>query len=269
MGGRSLLRSLLYVPGGNARMLEKAKSVPADVLIFDLEDAVAPDVKETARGMVREAVASGTYRSRLAVRVNALESGRIEGDLEAVVRPGLDTVVLPKAQTAGDVDAVEESLTRLELDRGLPEGSVALLALVETALGVLNAYQIARASPRMRALCFGAEDFCRDMGAVRTECGLEIAHARGHIVLAARACGIPAVDTPYTHLNDEAGFLAETRMIREMGYCGKLLIHPKQIEPAHRAFAPSEEEVAHARRVVEAFVAAAARGDGRPRWMAR
>ena len=262
MSSQRSLRSLLYVPGSNARMLEKARTLPADVIIFDLEDAVAPDMKDTARGMVREALVSGGYGSQLAVRVNALATGLMEADLEEIVRPGLDMVLFPKVETGEEIKQAESLLVRLEREQGLPENSVAILALVETALGVLNSFEIGRASERMLALCFGAEDFSRDMGAVRTRQGIEIAHARGHIVLAARAAGILAIDTPYIDLDVKAGFLAEARHIRQMGYSGKLLIHPKHIELTHCALAPSEEEVAYARRVLEAFESAKARGQG-------
>jgi citrate lyase subunit beta/citryl-CoA lyase len=134
--------------------------------------------------------------------------------------------------------------------------------MVETALGVLQAYDMARASPRVRALCLGGEDLARDLGAVRTSEGQELAYARAHVVLAARAAGVLAVDTVYTNLADLDGLLAEARRMRQLGYSGKLLIHPAQIEPVHRAFAPSQEEVAYARRVLEAFEAAEGRGEG-------
>ena len=150
----------------------------------------------------------------------------------------------------------------LERRQGLPAGSVGVLLMVETALGVLHAYDMARASRRVRALCLGGEDLARDLGAVRTREGLELAYARAHLVPATRAVGALAIDTIYPDLTDEAGLLAEARQARQLGYSGKLLVHPAQIEPVHRAFAPSEEEVAYARRVLETFAAAEARGDG-------
>jgi citrate lyase subunit beta/citryl-CoA lyase len=153
-------------------------------------------------------------------------------------------------------------LAALEHERGLPSGAVGILLMVETAQGVLNAYEMACASRRVWALCLGGEDLALDLGAIRTKEGLELAYARAQTVVAARAAGALALDTVYTDLNDLDGLLAEARQARQLGYSGKLLIHPAQIEPVHRAFAPSEEEVAYARRVLAAFEAAKARGDG-------
>ena len=256
------LRSLLYVPGNKARMLEKAKTLNPDVIIFDLEDSVAPSEKETARSMVAGAIDAGPYSTQVAVRVNAFFTGLTEADLRETTKPGVDMVLFPKIDTPEEIRQAERLLANLEEEQALPAGSVRTLALVETTLGVLNAFEIGRASARLLALCFGAEDFTRDIGAIRTKQGLEIAHARGHIVLASRAAGVLAIDTPYTDLTDDEGFLTETRAIRGMGYSGKLLIHPKQIELVHQAFAPSEEEIAYARRVVEAFEAAESGGEG-------
>ena len=256
------MRSLLYVPGSKARMLEKAKTLTPDVIIFDLEDGVAPGEKETARRMVAEAIEAGPYMGQVAVRVNAFFTGLTEADLRAISKPGVDMVLFPKIDTPEEIRQAERLLVKVEEEHALPAGSVKMLAMVETALGVLNAFEIGRASERLLALCFGAEDFTHDIGAIRTKQGLEIVHARGHIVLASRAAGVLAIDTPYTDLTDDEGFLAETRAIRGMGYGGKLLIHPKQIELVHQAFAPSEEETAHAQRVVEAFEAAESGGEG-------
>jgi len=146
--------------------------------------------------------------------------------------------------------------------QGLAAGALGILLMVETALGVLNAYELARSSRRVQALCLGGEDLCRDLGAVRTRDGLEIAYARAHLVHAARAAGALAIDTVFVDLADHDRLQAEARQARQLGYSGKLLIHPAQIEPVHQAFAPSAGEIAHARRVLEAFEAAQARGDG-------
>ena len=158
-------------------------------------------------------------------------------------------------------------MASLEREQGLAVGTVGILLMVETARGVLNAYELAMAGaeqggPRVQALCLGGEDLAWDLGAVRTKQGAEIAQARAQMVLAARAAGSVAIDTVYTDLADLEGLQAEARQARELGCSGKLLIHPAQIEPVHQAFAPSEEEVAHARRVLEAFEEAGTRGDG-------
>ncbi len=261
------LRSVLFVPGNKPRMLEKARTLPADAVILDLEDAVPPGEKAAARAMVRRALESGPYGPRVILRVNALSTGLVEADLEGAFALGVDAVCLPKADTPADVDLLGSMLAALEQARGLPVGAVGILLMVETALGVLNAYGMAVAGAehggrRVRALCLGGEDLAWDLGAVRTRDGAEIAYAWAHLVLAARAAGAAAIDTVYTDLTDPEGLLAEARQARQLGYSGKLLIHPAQIEPVHQAFAPSEEEVAHARRVLEAFEAAETRGEG-------
>jgi citrate lyase subunit beta/citryl-CoA lyase len=256
------LRSLLFVPGNKARMLEKAYTLPADAVILDMEDAVPPAEKTMARTMVREALEKGAYTPQAIVRVNAPVTGLTEADLRGTLVAGVEAVCLPKAETAGGVERLASQLEALEKEQRLPVGAVGVLLMIETALGVLNAYQIARASPRVRALCFGGEDLSRDLGAIRTKDGLELSHARAQLVLAARAAGVLAIDTVYTDLTDPDGLLAEARQARQLGYSGKLIIHPGQIEPVHRAFSPSEEEVTYARRVLEAFEAAEAKGQG-------
>lgn len=243
-------------------MLEKAKTLRPDVVILDLEDGVAIGEKDAARRMVAEALDGGGFQARVCVRINAFSTGLTEADLVATVKAPVETVLLPKVEVAADIERVATLLGELEADTGRPAGSTRVLAMVETALGVLNALYIARASERMSALCFGAEDFSRDIGAIRTKEGEEVAHARAQMLLAARATGMVAVDTPFTDISDDEGFLAETRRMRAMGYSGKLLIHPRQIDLTHQAFAPTEAEIAHARRVVEAFDQAQAEGTG-------
>jgi citrate lyase subunit beta/citryl-CoA lyase len=256
------LRSLLFVPGNKPRMLEKARALSADAVILDLEDAVPAGEKTKARDMVREALEAGRYGPQVIVRINALTTGLAEDDLRAVLVAGLDAVCLPKAETAAGLERTVSLLSALEQERGLPRGGVYLLPLIETALGVLNAFQVARADHRVRALCLGGEDLCRNLGAVRSKEGLELAHARAHLVLAARAAGVLAVDKVHTDLHDTDGLLADARQARQLGFSGKLVIHPSQIEPVHHAFLPSEEEVAHAFRVLQAFEAAEGVGEG-------
>lgn len=256
------LRSLLFVPGNRPRMLEKARTLPADAIILDLEDGVPPDEKPAARAMVREALLAGTYGPRVVVRINAFNTDLSQADLEEVLEAGVQAVLLPKAQTPDDVQRLASLVTALERERGLLADSVELLLMVETALGILNAYGMTKADSRVRALCFGGEDLTQDLGAIRTKEGLELAYARAQVVLAARAAGVGAIDTVYTDLSDQAGLLAEARLARQLGYSGKLLIHPEQIETVHRAFTPSEDEVAYAYRVVKGFEAALARGEG-------
>jgi citrate lyase subunit beta/citryl-CoA lyase len=261
------LRSILFVPASKPRMLEKARTLPADAVMLDLEDAVAPDAKPAARSAVRQALEAAPYGPRVILRVNALNTGLAGPDLEAAFAVGVDGICLPKAETAADLEQLSALLDGVERTHGLPARSVPILLMVETALGVLNAYEMAsagsvRAGRQVLALCLGGEDLARDLGAVRTREGAEIAHARTHLVLAARAAGVLAIDTVYTDLNGVDGLRAEARQARQLGYSGKLLIHPAQIEPVHQAFAPRPEEVAYARRVLAAFEAGQARGDG-------
>ncbi len=256
------LRSLLFVPGNRPKMLEKARTVPADAIILDLEDAVPPDAKSAARAMVREALQAGTYGPQVVVRINAFNTGLGQADLEAILGVAVQAILLPRAQMPDDVQRLASLMAVLEREQGLPTDSVELLLLVETALGVLNAYEMAKADRRVRALCFGGEDLSQDLGAIRTKEGLELAYPRAQVVLAARAAGVYAIDGVYTDLSDQAGLLAEARFARRLGYSGKLLIHPGQIETVHRAFTSSEEEVAYACRIVEGFEVALARGEG-------
>jgi citrate lyase subunit beta/citryl-CoA lyase len=261
------LRSVLFVPGNSPRMLEKARKLPADAVILDLEDAVPPGEKRAARATVQQALVTGSYGPQVILRVNAFSTGLTEADLQGAFAVGVDAVCLPKANRASNVGKLASLLAALEQERGLPVGAVGILLMVETAQGVFNAYEMAtagaaRGQRRVQALCLGGEDLAWDLGALRTRGGAEIAHARSHLVLAARAAGAVAIDTVYTDLTDLDGLLAEARQARQLGYSGKLLIHPAQIEPVYRAFAPSEEEIAHARRVLDAFDAAETRGEG-------
>jgi citrate lyase subunit beta/citryl-CoA lyase len=243
-------------------MLDKARSLPADAVILDLEDGVPPAEKGPARAIVRRALEGNAYGPQVILRLNAFSSGLAEADLQDAFHPKVEAICLPKAEGVGDVERLASMLESMEMERGLPNGAVEILLMVETALGVLTASDMARASQRVRALCLGGEDLVKDLGAVRTREGQELAHARAHLVIAARAAGAVAIDTIYADLVNLDGLLADARRARKLGYSGKLLIHPAQIEPVHNAFAPSLEEMEHARRVVEAFEAAEARGEG-------
>jgi citrate lyase subunit beta/citryl-CoA lyase len=243
-------------------MLEKARTLPADAIILDLEDSVPVGEKQSARAMVCEALQTGTYGPEVVVRINDLSTDFGRPDLEEVLCPSVQAILLPKAQTVDDVHQVGTLVASLERQRGLCARSVRLLLLVETALGVVNAHVMATADERVSALCLGGEDLSRDMGAIRTKEGIELVHARAQVVLAARAAGVCAVDTVFTDLDDQTGLWAEAALARQLGYSGKLLIHPKQIEAVHQAFAPREEEIAYAHRVVAAFKAALEQGRG-------
>ena len=244
-------RSLLFSPGDRPEMLRKAPRAGADALIFDLEDAVAPARKAEARAAVREVLADPAFDpgAEVCVRVNPVGVAA-DDDLAGVLGPDvrLDAVVLPKVEGPRDVETLAALLA--ERGRDLP-----VVALVETAAGVLHAEAIAAADPT-DALFFGAEDLSADIGATRTSSGEEVSHARQHVVLAAAAAGVDAIDTVFVDIEDEAGLRADARAAVGLGYDGKPAIHPAQVGPINEAFTPEPDELDWARRVLEAREAA-------------
>jgi len=262
MGLKQPLRSILFVPGNKPHMLEKARSLPVDAVILDLEDGVPLEEKDQARATIRAALEAGDFQPQVILRINSFATGRAEADLEQAFGPGVVAVCLPKANSTADTLHLAPMLTITEHAHGREIGSLDIVLMIETAHGVMHAHEMAENCWRVHVLCLGAEDLTRDLGAVRTRGNKEVAHARGQLVLAARSSGVMAIDTVWTHLEDQEGLVAEARQAREMGYSGKLLVHPDQIEPVHRAFKPEPAELDYARRVVEAFDAANVRGDG-------
>ncbi len=250
----ALMRSVLTVPVIRPRFIEKAPTSGADVICLDVEDSVPPAEKANARVLAGKAVESlprGPYA--VYVRINGFWTGMVEDDLAAVVRPGLDGIVLAKANTAADVEQADRLLASLERERGIAPGSIAVMPLIETAEGVMNTYAICRASSRLTGAIFGAEDYATDMGIARTEQGDEVLWVRTQIAIACHAARITAIDTPDPDYTDESHLEREMRTARGLGYRGKLVIHPTQIAIANRIFSPSPEELEEARAVVEAF----------------
>ncbi len=255
------LRTLLFIPGNRQNMIEKARSLPADVLVLDLEDSVPTAEKANARALVRDSISGLAVKGqRVFVRINSLASGYAQQDLEAVISDGIDGISQPKPSSGDEIKRVEAIIERFERERGMRQGHVKLIPWVETAKGLLNAFEIASASPRVVGIAFGAEDFTLDTGMERTKEGSELHHPRVMVVIAAKAADVIAIDTPYNDFRDEEGLIRETRLARSLGFEGKFLIHPSQIDPVNQILRPSAEEVAHARRVVEAFEAAEAQG---------
>ncbi len=251
-------RSVLFVPGANSRALEKSCELPADGLIFDLEDAVAPDAKEAARTNVAAALSARGYGAReLVLRVNALDTEWGEADLTVAARLPIDAVLLPKVENAERVQQTAQTLGAL----GAPPG-LAVWCMVETPRGVLAAAEIAAAHERVAALVMGTSDLTADLHALAMRDRLPLMTALGLVLLAARAYGLAALDGVHLDLADEAGFAAACRQGREFGFDGKTLIHPKQIAPANAAFMPSADDVAKAREIVAAHRAAIAAGKG-------
>ena len=251
-------RSLLYMPGSNPRVLEKARGLLADGLIIDLEDAVAVEAKESARAIVAVALSAGGYGPReLVLRVNPLDSPWGHADLAAAATLPIDGVLLPKVESA---DRVRLTISLLDA-LGAPE-RLAIWCMIETPLGVLAAREIAAASPRLAVLVLGTSDLTKELHAVSTRDRLPLITSLGLVMLAARAFGLAILDGVHLDLSDEEGFAQSCRQGRELGFDGKTLIHPKQIPPANLAYAPSPEEIEWSRRVVAAYAEAEATGKG-------
>lgn len=258
-----LLRSLLFVPANRERFVAKLATLRPDAVILDLEDSVPTGEKEAARALVQptlERLPKGAF-VRL-VRLNPLQSGLGREDIRTVVGPGLDGVVLPKVESPEHLREANMLLAQAEVRAGLEVGSVRLIPLMETVRAVLRAEALAEVGPRLVAIAFGAEDYIRELGGIRTREGMEVLHARSHVVLTARAAGMEAIDTPWTYLDDLDGLWQDARLGRQLGFTGKLCIHPSQIEPVNRAFSPTAEEIEAARRVIAEADRAAERGHG-------
>lgn len=259
----TVLRSLLFVPGNQPSMLDKATGLTPDALVPDLEDSVPEDEKTHARDV------TASYLPRLAQagplvipRVNSLDSGRLEADLAAVVGPHIAGVSVGKIQTARDIEQIAGIIARLEEQAGVPIGQVRLVPWIETAMAIVHVYEICTASPRILGVAFGAEDFTHDMGIERSEDDTEVAYPRSSMCVAARAADVLALDTPYFRFRDPEGLQQNARASRKIGFKGKFAIHPAQIDMINATFSPSPAEIEHARRVVAAFEEAERLGRG-------
>ncbi|MFN8643615.1 MAG: CoA ester lyase [Candidatus Binatia bacterium] len=259
-----LRRSLLFVPGSEPRRLARAREAGADSVLFDLEDAVAPEEKPRARALVAEALRAGGFGgSEAAARVNAPATPFFADDLAAVVAAGAAAVLVPKSEGAGQLAAVAAAVEARERATGRAPGSVRLLALVETAAGVADARALAAATPRLEALCFGHADFARDLRLPAADpASPAILHARCAVVLAARASGLAAIDSVCLAVRDDEAMRADAALGVQLGFDGKLCIHPRQVAIANAAWTPTAEQVAGAARVVAAWREAQAQGRG-------
>ena len=261
------MRSLLYTPGHRApmvaRVLDGGLPVPPDVAVLDLEDGVPPAEKENARRILAEAIAPSHGRSLRYVRVASGSGDAVKADLAAVVRDGLDGVVVPKVARAEELATMNEVLLTYERAVGVPDRSVRVIAAIETAAGLLDAPRIAR-GPRVVGVMFGSEDFAADLGLPTQREGeaADLLYARSAIVVAAAAARVLAFDGIWSNFKDAAGLRADALRGRRLGFAGRQCIHPDQIAVVNEAYAPSEEEIAHARRVVSAFEDAVKRGLG-------
>jgi citrate lyase subunit beta/citryl-CoA lyase len=258
------VRSLLSVPGNQEKLLAKAPGYGADALIADLEDSVPVDRKDEGREITSNFIASGAGGSLAYVRVNPIDSGMLDDDLTAIVGPGLAGIQHPKTDSPATIVAIDDKLSTLESERGLPIGSVELIVSIESVAGVIGCYEILSAADRVGSCVVGiAEngDLHRDVGYDHTREGLESLYIRSKVLLDARHAGITnALDGVYSNISDTDAYEAEARRARQLGYRGKKVIHPKQIEPANRIFQPTDAEIDFQSRVLEALETAERKG---------
>lgn len=258
-----LRRSMLFVPGSNAAMISNTFIYKPDSIMFDLEDAVALKEKDSARILVAHALQHPLYQEiETVVRVNPLDSEFGLNDLNAVVRAGVDVVRMPKTETAQDVVDMDLAITEIEKACGREVGSTKMLAAIESPLGITQANQIAIASKRLIGIALGAEDYVRNLKTERSPEGIELLFARCSILQAARAAGIQAFDTVYSNANNEEGFLKEAALIKQLGFDGKSLVNPRQIELLHNLFAPTQKDVDQAEKIIAAAEEAERNGLG-------
>jgi citrate lyase subunit beta/citryl-CoA lyase len=256
----SIYRTFLFAPGNHARRVEKCFGAGADAVILDLEDAVANAEKASTRATVVAALAQ-PRRCKGYVRVNALSTEWCYGDLVAVAARGVDGIVLPKVESASDLLTADWLLRSLERERGLPEGGIDIMPIVETALGFSNLAAIARSRTRVKRIAFGAGDFTLDVGISWSEDELELLPYRSACVVESRAAGLePPVDTVWVRLKDSEGFERSAGRARDLGFQGKMCIHPEQVPVVNARFKPSDAELDQARRVTAAFAEAEAKG---------
>lgn len=249
-----VMRSNLYIPANNQVLVEKCAKYPADNVTFDIEDAVPPQEKDNARKLAAANIEkAGSNGAEVYVRVNGWHTEFTNEDLEAVVYPGLDGITLPKARNADDVKRLDWKISELEERRGIPAGTVKIAVLLETAEGIMNAYSICTASPRISAAFFGAVDYCCDMRINRTNEASEQFVARTIVGIAARSAGIIALDAPFADFSNLDAFRKNTLDGRQMGYEGRMIIHPSQIEIAHELYSPTSEDIEHAEKVKKFF----------------
>lgn len=258
-----LLRSLLFVPGNRPNMLEKALGFRPDAFVPDMEDSIPAAEKDNARQTIK-AHLEKLHASGVPVipRVNALETGLAEADLEAVVGPHIDAISIGKIYTPEDIQKIDQIIADLEVRTGVEPGKIKLIPWIETAKSIVHCYDICAASPRIVGVAFGAEDFTHDMGIERTQDQRNVEFARNQMVISARAAGVLALDVPFFSFKDQDALAADALAAKQLGFKGKFAIHPAQIETITRTFMPSDVEIEHARRVVAAYEEAERQGRG-------
>jgi citrate lyase subunit beta/citryl-CoA lyase len=258
-----LRRTMLFVPGNNTSMVVNAGIYPVDSLMFDLEDSVSLDQKDNARFVLHEALKTINYQNKeLIVRINSLSNGMGQTDLDYLIPLGKVAIRLPKTDSSQDIIDCESYIEKIEKRCGMKVGTTKMMAAIESANGVLNAYSIAHASKRLIGIALGAEDLVTDLHTRRSPGGLELSFARSMILMAARSAGISAIDTVFSDLNDMEGFRSEVEMIKQLGFDGKSIINPRQIETIVEIFSPTEKEIIAALEIVDVMKEAAKMGKG-------
>ncbi|WP_035292438.1 aldolase/citrate lyase family protein [Clostridium sp. KNHs214] len=259
---KRLRRTMLFMPGNNPGMLQNAGILGSDSIILDLEDAVSITEKDGARILVREAIKNVDYSNvEVVVRVNPLDTEFGPKDLDTIARVKPDVIMVPKA-TEEQIKEVDSKLCQIEREEGFEEGSIKLFALIETAFGLETVYDVIKASKRIEGVLLGGEDLTSDFGVKRTKQGDEILYARNKVATACRAMRVDAIDTPFTDTNDYEGLRLDTMKAKGLGMTGKSSINPRQIDTIHSVFAPTEDEIKHAVRVLEAKEEAESEGKG-------
>jgi citrate lyase subunit beta/citryl-CoA lyase len=258
-----MFRSLIFVPGNSVRFVEKAKTLAADIICFDLEDSVPENEKHAARRIIAETLLARRqeYGGHVYVRTNSPESGLVSDDLKAILQKGIDGIVVPKVNDAYEMLEIKKHIVMLEKERKTDK--IALMPSIETARGVVNAYLVASADERIKALVFGVFDFLYDMRLDYDEHDpVGYSYVRAKIPVDARAAGVHAIDAIWQKIDDIDGLTKDATMARRLGYSGKSIIHPSQIEPVHKIFRPSKNEVEWAKKVVQALGQAMKKGTG-------
>ena len=256
-------RSMLFLPGNNPNMLINGNCLGSDAIIFDLEDAVAPAEKDAARILVRNTMRYLDFRGcETIVRINSIDTPYWQLDLDTVLPCQPNLILLPKTGSAADVLAADAYMTALEEKLGLAPNTVGLMPLIETAMGVENAFSIASSTKRVKALFLGAEDLTADLQCKRTKEGREIEYARTRLVVAARAAGVDVYDTPFTDVNDDEGIWTDARLAKALGFTGKASISPRHVEVINAVFSPTEKEIDYAYEVLDAIETAKRQGKG-------
>jgi len=254
MTKNGLLRTTMYAGGTSPVKMLQGRFYDEDCLVYDLEDAVSTAEKDSARFLVYNAIKYQRPKDKyIAVRINGIYSAEIDEDLEAVVRAQPDAIRLPKVETADEVRLIDDKITAIEKKAGLPIGGIQLWGLIESYVGVVNAMEIASASPRLTCLGIGGEDLAVSLGGKRTKTGWELFYARNAVILACRSAGILAHDSAFADINDLEGLSHELEMTRTLGFDGKSCVHPKQIAMTNACFTPSQKEIRYAQRVIEAL----------------